>query len=262
LNTYQHLQNLEEKVKKMTENIIGSIWTVGNSKGGVGKSTTASNLAIGLAQEGHNVILIDADPNAKQGLSVWYNKRKKMIKNLKDEQNEVSLVDIHCIATYGEIMESVRSYAKQYDYVIVDTAGLNSTEFVSAGVTSHMIIVPTECDIFKAEDSVMGFSGDSMAEMNSQVSKITIMNHACKTVSLMNKAPTRHNADQRKETRKYLEALSHLKPVKNTISYYEKIFGEAASLGVSVLEMNHLKSKAQYQMLIAELIKIDSEQGL
>jgi chromosome partitioning protein len=248
----------KENQENTTEQSFGSIWTIANTKGGVGKSTATTNIAVVLAEMGFKVRIVDGDPNPTAGSGVWHKKREAQIASLKEQGVDISLVDVDCTKTSGDICESVRSYAARYDYVLVDTAGLSSSEFSSAGATSHLIIVPTECDVYSAESAEVGFSGGSMEEMNSNIKKVLMMNRNCKSVSFINKAPTRAGATQRKETRDFLSKFSHLKPCKNSISYYEKIYGEAASLGASVVEMTHQKAKAQYQLLVDELIAIDS----
>ncbi len=162
--------------KPMVTSKIPRILAVANQKGGVGKTTTAVNLATALSAIGKRVLLVDLDPqgNASTGLGV---KRA----GLRTSTYDVIFEDAHVIDTAqptkvpglfvlpssihlsGAEIELVsarrREYRLQealrtalpYDYVVIDCPPSLSLLTLNALVAADSIVVPLQCEFFALE---------------------------------------------------------------------------------------------------------------
>ena len=91
------------------------IITIANRKGGVGKTTLATNLAVALSKKG-SLVLVDADD--QQSALKWSKRRT---------ENPI-YTEYHT----GDLKKILLDLQKKYDYIILDIAGRDSEEFRSA----------------------------------------------------------------------------------------------------------------------------------
>ena len=154
---------------------MGKTIGVANQKGGVGKTTTAVNLAAALGVLEKKVLLIDADPqaNATSGLGIeevnfsTYNllEHSADVKDCiqKTSSPNLDLVPSHIDLVAAEIelvdrdkreymlkkaLEEVKS---EYDYIIIDCAPSLGLITVNALTAADSVIIPIQCEYFALE---------------------------------------------------------------------------------------------------------------
>jgi chromosome partitioning protein len=154
------------------------IIAIANQKGGVGKTTTAVNLAASLANEGKNVLLIDADPQANATTSLGFARTdyefniyhvmvgsKKLseiilktdTKNLFLAPSNIGLVGIEK-EFYGDskkrelmLKEAIDEVVKEYDYIIIDSPPALGPMTINALSAANSVIIPIQCEFFALE---------------------------------------------------------------------------------------------------------------
>ncbi|MCS6916915.1 MAG: AAA family ATPase [Chitinophagales bacterium] len=156
---------------------MGKVIAIANQKGGVGKTTTAINLAASFAVLEHKTLLIDADPqaNATSGLGVDPRQveisiyecmigdqplrqavRQTQTPHLDIIPSHLDLVgaEIELInhPSRERIMRSVlEDLRKHYDYLIIDCSPSLGLITVNALTAADSVIIPVQCEYFALE---------------------------------------------------------------------------------------------------------------
>ncbi len=156
---------------------MGKIISFANQKGGVGKTTSAVNIAASLGILGYKVLLIDLDPqgNATSGVGI-------MKKNLKATAYEMltsdispkevviptnydnlSIIPTHTTLARAEyelgdmengeyvMSKKLETLRNDYDYVIIDCPPSLGMLTVNAMTASDGVVIPMQCEFFALE---------------------------------------------------------------------------------------------------------------
>ncbi|MDL0114568.1 AAA family ATPase [Campylobacter felis] len=162
---------------------MSEVITIANQKGGVGKTTTAVNLAASLAVAEKKVLLIDVDPqaNATTGLGFNRNNYEYNIyhvfigrKKLSDIILKTELLQLHLAPSNIGLVGIEQELAKdegnekkmmlkrqleevvdKYDFIIIDSPPALGNITINAFAASDSVIIPIQCEFYALEGVAM-----------------------------------------------------------------------------------------------------------
>lgn len=124
---------------------MSAVITIGNTKGGVGKTTISVNLAVEATKDGKSVLIVDTDP---QGSAVSFRSERET-----DDIKAISLIT-------DKLHKDIASFQSSFDLIIIDAGGRDNQIFRSALAACQLLLVPvlpSQFDIWAADDAIKAY---------------------------------------------------------------------------------------------------------
>jgi chromosome partitioning protein len=251
---------------------MGKIISIANQKGGVGKTTTAINLAASLAVLEYKTLLIDADPQANSTSGVGIDPRNVKVgiyECLMDEGNIKKAIietetpnlyllpsDIDLVGAELELVDQPNRNQKlknmlskikdDYDFIIIDCSPSLGLVTLNCLTASNSVVIPVQCEYFALE---------GMGKLLHTIKLVqTEMNEDLEVEGVL---LTMYDIRLRLSNQVVEEVKSHFQDmVFNTVIHRNTKLGEAPSYGKTIIMYDAAgKGAVNYLNLAREILQ-------
>lgn len=249
---------------------MGKIIAIANQKGGVGKTTTAVNLAASLGVLEKKVLLIDADPqaNASSGLGIDIEsveigtyqilEHTEKLENaiIKTDSPNLDIVPAHIdlVAIELELVDqdnrelmlkqAIAGAKEMYDYILIDCAPSLGLLTLNALAASDSVIIPIQCEYFALE---------GLGKLLNTIKSVQKVHH--KDLLIEGLLLTMYDSRLRLSNQVVEEVKKHFSDmVFDTIIQRNVRLSEAPSYGESIIKYDAASKGANNYLSLAEEI--------
>ena len=211
------------------------ILSILNIKGGVGKTTVTTNVAIGLAKRGLSVLLLDTD--SQGSATEWFETR---------EPDDLDIT-LQSLTSATDLQGKIMDFAELYDCVLIDgSPHVNELAVISIAASDLIILpaTPSPYDIWATEKMVHQI--EQAQELNPYIQAYFLINRFS-TVTLL--------------SQEVAEALVQLGlPLLKSTLGSRVAYADSANHGLSVLEWRDRKAKAELTNLLDEILELVNDE--
>lgn len=200
------------------------ILVCGGIKGGSGKTTLATNLAVMRSLDSKKVLLVDADE--QKSSSDWVDQREAM-----KIETSWTTVQLSGKAIHSQLIR----FKQDYDDIIVDVGGRDTTSQRSALTVADVFLIP-----FKPRSLDIWTIG----AVKNMISEVMTVNPKLKCLSIINQGDSRGTDNE--DAREILKECPDICCFDLTIGH-RKAFSNAAAQGLGVYELQ-LEKKAKEEL--------------
>ena len=250
---------------------MGKVIAIANQKGGVGKTTTAINLAASLAVLEKKVLIIDADPQANTTSGLNFSPEDDQKRTLYEVmigkidirdaliQTEIALMHmipshINLVGAEIEMLEdgnresilkkALSTIRDDYDYIIIDCSPSLGLITVNSLTAADSVIIPVQCEYFALEGISKLLNTIKIIKSN--------LNPALDIEGFL---LTMFNSRLRLSNQVYNEVKKHFRElVFETVIQRNIRLGEAPSMGIPALMYDAESTGAKNYLALAEEI--------
>lgn len=217
----------------------GQIILIGGEKGGVGKSTIATNIAVEISYRKAQIIIIDTDPQ-KTSIN-WIDRRNELI-----ETSNLDYPKITGVSKDGNIKDIIKDFVTKYDIVLIDASGRDS-QSLRTGLT---VADKFYCPIRASQADL-----ETLPHICKIIEAAKDFNEHLISKAIISCAPTNPLINEVEEAKNLLSDFIEYLSLSKTFIRDRKIYRDALLQGKGVVELGNIKATLEIKNLVNEILE-------